>query len=141
MRRNHQSVVRALRQNSSVIERFWANVNRSDRANVCWEWSGRVKPGNRPSFSFDRFTIAAPRIAWFLETGDLPLGGRMHQLCNNPLCVRPSHLGWRIGRRTESVLEAMNDGYVRVAGASVSQGEATPGIRRILRSSSESEAA
>jgi hypothetical protein len=143
MRQNHHSIVRALRRNSSVTARFWASVSKGETQNGCWEWIGCSKPGSRPVFSVSQYTIAASRVAWFMETGDLPAGGRVEQLCTNALCVRPSHLGWRIGRRTECVLDALNDGYIRLADFPSAQFEQLPRATRVFRlmSSDEDEAA
>lgn len=112
MRQNYHSIVRALQRSESVRERFWASVSMGDTQASCWEWIGSIKPGSHPAFSVSHFTIAAQRVAWFMETGELPAGGHVRQLCANPLCVRPSHLSWHVGRRTECVLNAMSDGYV-----------------------------
>ena len=76
------------------------------------------------------------RVAWFMESGHLPVGGRVEQTCANPLCVRPSHLGWRIGQRTECILDALNDGYVRVADIPLAQIEQLSKARRVLLLSS-----
>jgi hypothetical protein len=115
MRPNHQTIVRALRGNTRASERFWARVSKVDTPDGCWEWIGSSKPGAHPVFSVSRYTMGAARAAWFMETGELPVGGRVQPQCGNPLCVRPSHLHWHVGRRTELVLNAMNDGYVRLA--------------------------
>jgi hypothetical protein len=101
MRPNHQSIVRALRRTASVSERFWASVRRSESEDGCWEWTGSIKPGDHPAFSVGKFTITAPRVAWFVETGDLP----------------------------ESLLNAMTDGYRHLSDNPSVQLEATSAPR------------
>jgi hypothetical protein len=113
MRPNHHSIVRALEANASIRERFWASVSNADAPEGCWVWTGSIRPGTHPVFSVSRYCMTAARVAWFMETGELPAGGRMRQRCGNQLCVRPSHFDWHIGRRTKSILNSMSDGYVQ----------------------------
>ena len=69
--------------------RLWGRVKKTAG---CWIWTGYTKKGygvigvngkNRPVFV----------VAWELENGPVPAGMVLdHEVCDNPLCVRPSHL-------------------------------------------------
>lgn len=94
--------------------RFWQKVSKEPftalgRKQGCWEWTAAVTPsgygklythnvrvGDRRVGKF----VSAHRLSWMLhhEVYDLPKrapdGGRTEilHLCDNPLCVRPTHL-------------------------------------------------
>jgi hypothetical protein len=102
----------AIGRDHRVLERFWSSVEQSVEPNGCWEWKGWLKPGGYPAFQIGQQSIAAPYVTWFWSTGDLPLGGRLHQTCDNSLCVRPSHLAWSVGRVMMRRLAAESDGYI-----------------------------
>jgi hypothetical protein len=84
------------------VERFWSHVRKAE-GDACWEWQGTFFQRGYGSFSMlvegvkkDR---QAHRVAWEIATGtriegpthgvDAPVV--MHK-CDNPKCVRPSHL-------------------------------------------------
>jgi hypothetical protein len=78
--------------------RFWSKVRFTE---TCWEWTGAVKrpgrwrPGGGQPLPHGKFWLwgrveLAHRAVLILETGSCPeLVG--HE-CDNPRCVRPSHL-------------------------------------------------
>jgi hypothetical protein len=88
-----------------LIERFWEKVNKQgpmpDARSVqvhpeiagtrCWEWTARVNNKGRGSFHHDGKDQLAPRVSFFLETGRYPVPCACHK-CDNPTCVRFSHL-------------------------------------------------
>lgn len=65
---------------------------RTVRSQLCWEWTGtrdkrgygRLTVGNKP--------ILAHRISWEVYKGKIPDGAQVLHRCDNPCCVRPSHL-------------------------------------------------
>lgn len=74
------------------IKKFWSLVDkqgpRAGRLGRCWLWMGCTD-----RHSYGRFdTKLTYRIAWSLENGPIPPGKVLHHKCENPLCVRPSHL-------------------------------------------------
>jgi hypothetical protein len=79
----------------SLPEYFWAKV---DKSGDCWIWTanrvaGYGRFGSPGSSTYDRFgTSLAYRIAWCDENGPVPAGLELDHTCNNPACVRPSHL-------------------------------------------------
>jgi hypothetical protein len=84
------------------VTRFWSHVRKAE-GDACWEWQGTFFQRGYGSFSMlvegvkkDR---QAHRVAWEIATGtrlDGPSHGVEAQVimhrCDNPKCVRPSHL-------------------------------------------------
>jgi hypothetical protein len=124
-------IVRAADRDPRVLSRFWESVERREPAHACWEWRGRRGGGDLPIFTVKYHSVSAARFAWFTATGDFPVGGKLRHTCENRDCVRPEHLLWEVGRRTERMLRAKSDGYVPVAAAGrVAGPEADASLRR-----------
>lgn len=70
--------------------RFWSKVKRT---RSCWEWQG-----SRDSFGYGMFRIdrtrvrRAHRLAYEAVKGPIADGLILLHRCDNPSCVRPSHL-------------------------------------------------
>ena len=90
-------------------------VDRGSSAEECWEWQGPRGFDTYPVFRVKYSSISAARLAWFAATGELPFGGRLRHSCENVRCVRPEHMQWELGQRTECLLRAASEDYVRVA--------------------------
>lgn len=88
-----------------TITRFWAQVDRSGGAGVCWLWLGApIKRGGYGQFSvkvaasqgnanaYGWKMMRAHRVAWELSNGRL-LARTEHVLhrCDVPLCMNPGH--------------------------------------------------
>lgn len=116
MRERNSQALRAVKHDPRIMKRFWSCVDKSESENGCWEWTGRCSQPGYPSFQVGQCYVAPSYIAWFSSTGELPLGGRFHRLCENSLCVRPAHLAWIVGRATERRMLAESDGYVSLTG-------------------------
>lgn len=79
----------------------------------CWLWTG---PFNAQGYG--RFTVrrndkhyssqSAPRIAWRLYRGEIPIGKWVLHRCDTPECVNPDHLF--IGTRQDNIDDMMNKG-------------------------------
>jgi hypothetical protein len=123
----------AIRHDPRVLARFWDRVEKSADQDGCWDWKGRVTPDGYPSFQVGQGSIAPSHVAWLWSTGDLPLGGRVRRLCENALCVRPSHLAWIVGRLMERRLATETDGYLHVPGIRVPIADAPTGSPQVLR--------
>lgn len=74
------------------VARFWARVKKTKG---CWIWLGyraRTGYGMLQCRGVNPMPMLAHRVSWELAHG--PIRGGLHALhrCDNPPCVRPSHL-------------------------------------------------
>lgn len=72
-----------------LAERFWEQV---DTSGECWTWTGGRLPSGYGRLQENKRTVLAHRVSW-----ELHFGGAVPKLlvlhhCDNPPCVRPSHL-------------------------------------------------
>lgn len=87
----------------STEERFWSKVLKSED---CWNWTdcktskgyGRFRVGGRVGR-----IVRAHRFAYELENGPIERGKVCMHICDNPGCVRPSHLS--IGDQKDNIAD------------------------------------
>lgn len=75
-----------------VEVRFWRHVSKTRR---CWNWTARKLKGYGFISGFDGkkpIKILAHRLSWVIHKGAIPDGQCVMHKCDNPSCVRPSHL-------------------------------------------------
>jgi hypothetical protein len=68
---------------------FWAHVRRT--LTGCWEWTGYCDNYGYGKFYIEGKPFTAHRIAHHLKRGSVADSHVLH-MCDNPPCVRPSHL-------------------------------------------------
>lgn len=80
----------------SVEDRFWAKVEKPEGDDACWLWVGAVKNGAKEKYGYfklDGRVVKAHRVAYELHYGvKLTSTQLLLHACDNPSCVRPTHL-------------------------------------------------
>lgn len=87
------------------MARFWSKV---ERAGDCWVWQGTITRGGYGRFWLYGRMLRAHRAAYYFTYGSLPDGLHICHRCDNPPCVRPSHLF--VGTDRDNVLDMITKG-------------------------------
>lgn len=101
---------------------------RVDKSGECWTWLGSIHRDGygvmwadreaRERFGLGSFNVRAHRAAWLIEHGPIPAGKVVCHRCDNPRCVRPSHL-W-LGTPRENTRDAAAKGRLAKPNAKIS---------------------
>ena len=81
---------RPLAMTASLEERFWSRVAVVEDGG--WEWAGPTNPFGYGNIGVDGQVCNAHRVSWELHYGPIPEGMWGLHHCDNPPCVRPTHL-------------------------------------------------
>ena len=90
-----------------LSERFWSKV---DKSGDCWEWMGAKMGVGYGAFWYDNKLTGAHRFAYYLERGTIPAGMCVCHHCDNPSCVKFSHLF--LGTYSDNLKDAVAKGRV-----------------------------
>ncbi len=74
-----------------IADRFWEKVKKT---RGCWLWTASKQAAGYGSFVVHKgdSPVGAHRLSYELEIGSIPTGMQVLHRCDNPSCVRPSHL-------------------------------------------------
>lgn len=92
------------RTTTDIGRLFWQRV---DRSGGCWLWTGTLTPlGYGSQVTYLGMKQYPYRWAYILTHGAIPDGLSIDHMCNNPTCVRPSHL--------QAVTHAWNQSFKKI---------------------------
>lgn len=76
------------------LARFWSKVElpHHTKKDACWVWRGSLGAKGYGMFKRDRVLVAAHRYSYTLICGEVASDVQVCHSCDNPGCVRPSHL-------------------------------------------------
>ena len=86
-----------------VIERFWDKV---ERGPTCWNWTASTVSFGYGCAWDGKRRWYAHRLSWTWTNGAIPEGVFVLHKCDNPRCVRPSHL--YLGDKKQNALDRKN---------------------------------
>lgn len=103
----------------TLLERFFAKVDKdgpvpahAPELGPCWVWTGGLTSAGYGEIKVDGVVLLAHRVAWWIAHGYMPPADReVAHRCDNPPCIRPSHLF--LATQTENWLDAQAKGRSR----------------------------
>ena len=89
---------------NTLRDRFWSKVLKTSN---CWEWIGTIHKRGYGHFKVGRDNnLKAHRVSYIIGKGSIPTGLYVLHHCDNPKCVRPSHLF--IGTQRDNIQDAVS---------------------------------
>jgi hypothetical protein len=106
----------------TLESRFWMRVNKDgpivthvDGIDACWVWAGmRDKRGYGFLYVGGAKKVLAHRFSWELANGEISSGMHVLHRCDNPNCIRPSHLF--VGTHADNMRDMASKGRARSGG-------------------------
>lgn len=82
------------KKSDNFAVRFWSRVLKTPdgRLGRCWLWVGEVDKDGYGRVKHKGRGHRTHRMSWELTNGQIPKGILVLHTCDNPTCVRPSHL-------------------------------------------------
>lgn len=107
---------------SDPVARFWKKVNRSGpvpphapELGNCWVWTRATGQWGYGKLRLNKRYCVAHRVSYEMENGPIPAGLLVLHRCDNPPCVRPSHL--RLGTSADNTHDMHEKGRAANEGA------------------------
>jgi hypothetical protein len=92
------------------IQRFNGKFIRNELTG-CWEWTDSLCRRGYGEFYLNGKKEAAHRVSWIFNNGPIPDGKCVLHSCDNPCCVRPSHLF--IGSQRDNIRDMVKKGRLK----------------------------
>lgn len=102
---------------ASLEERFWNKVNKQGPFIIrsrCWIWTGAKFTHGYGAFYPKNKTVSTHRFSYELNIGLIPKGMMVCHRCDNPQCIRPSHLF--IGSGSDNTRDMISKGRSKRSG-------------------------
>jgi hypothetical protein len=89
------------------VARFWRKVGKTPD---CWLWLGAVDHGGYGRFWTGTKRTSAHRASYEINWHPIPAGMHVCHSCDNPRCVRPTHLF--LGTKHDNMRDASRKGRI-----------------------------
>lgn len=83
----------------TLAARFWSRVDQNGPSpghrpelGPCWIWTGSTTAGGYGKLGAEYRTLLAHRLSWKMARGPIRAGRWVLHACDEPSCVRPTHL-------------------------------------------------
>jgi len=99
---------------AQFLRRFWSKVNKNGpipqhcpELGNCWIWTA-CKPNGYGRITINKKGLIASRVSWEIHYGIIPKDEMACHKCDNPACIRPTHLF--LGNHSANMLDMHSKG-------------------------------